>query len=92
MPEILGHFGKGEIETVRPLLTLLPEQESRTVSCHARRHYGWKSWLSNLSGTGPAPVGANAGVAPFGTYDMPGNVKEGAGTNRVLIGSFLHGR
>jgi sulfatase-modifying factor enzyme 1 len=32
--------------------------------------------LSNFRGRGPAKVGANRGVAPYGTYDMAGNVKE----------------
>jgi serine/threonine protein kinase/pimeloyl-ACP methyl ester carboxylesterase len=32
--------------------------------------------LSNYTGEGPAPVGSYAGVGPFGTYDMAGNVKE----------------
>jgi eukaryotic-like serine/threonine-protein kinase len=32
--------------------------------------------LSNFDGKGPAPVGRNQGLGPFGTYDMAGNVKE----------------
>jgi len=32
--------------------------------------------LSNFGGRGPAKVGANRGMAPYGTYDMAGNVKE----------------
>ena len=32
--------------------------------------------FSNFSGRGAAAVGANAGVSPFGVYDMAGNVKE----------------
>src|SRR5678816_3384929 len=32
--------------------------------------------LSNFGGTGPMPAGANMGLAPTGTYDMAGNVKE----------------
>jgi len=32
--------------------------------------------VSNFGGTGPAPVGSYAGLGPFGTYDMAGNVKE----------------
>jgi formylglycine-generating enzyme required for sulfatase activity len=31
---------------------------------------------SNFSGKGPAPVGANQGIGPYGTFDMAGNVKE----------------
>jgi eukaryotic-like serine/threonine-protein kinase len=31
---------------------------------------------SNFSGRGPAPVGSQDGLGPFGTYDMAGNVKE----------------
>jgi hypothetical protein len=32
--------------------------------------------LSNFHGRGPAKVGANRGMAPYGTFDMAGNVKE----------------
>jgi hypothetical protein len=32
--------------------------------------------LSNFNGKGPAPRGQYKGVAPFGSYDMAGNVKE----------------
>ena len=32
--------------------------------------------LSNFRGRGPAKVGANRGMAPYGTYDMAGNLKE----------------
>ena len=32
--------------------------------------------LSNFSRKGPAKVGAYAGIGPFGTFDMAGNVKE----------------
>jgi eukaryotic-like serine/threonine-protein kinase len=32
--------------------------------------------VSNFSGVGPARVGAYAGLGPYGTYDMAGNVKE----------------
>jgi tRNA A-37 threonylcarbamoyl transferase component Bud32/dienelactone hydrolase len=32
--------------------------------------------LSNFDGKGPAPVGRNQGLGPYGTYDMAGNVKE----------------
>jgi serine/threonine protein kinase/formylglycine-generating enzyme required for sulfatase activity/dienelactone hydrolase len=32
--------------------------------------------LSNFRGGGPAKVGANRGMGPYGTYDMAGNVKE----------------
>ena len=31
---------------------------------------------SNFSGKGPAAVGSYAGLGPYGTYDMAGNVKE----------------
>lgn len=45
---------------------------------------------SNFSGKGPAPVGSYAGVGPFGTYDMAGNVKEwcfnATGDRRYLLG------
>ena len=32
--------------------------------------------LSNFGNDGPRPVGSHAGVGPFGTYDMAGNVRE----------------
>ena len=32
--------------------------------------------LSNLSGSGPAPVGSFQGMGPIGTFDMAGNVME----------------
>jgi dienelactone hydrolase len=32
--------------------------------------------VSNFSGKGPAAVGSYAGLGPFGTFDMAGNVKE----------------
>jgi eukaryotic-like serine/threonine-protein kinase len=46
--------------------------------------------VSNFSGKGPAPVGSYAGLGPFGTYDMAGNVKEWSSTatdnRRFLLG------
>jgi hypothetical protein len=45
---------------------------------------------SNFDGKGPAPVGSRAGLGPFGTYDMAGNVKEWCSTathqRRFLLG------
>ncbi|MEO5896446.1 MAG: protein kinase [Vicinamibacterales bacterium] len=46
--------------------------------------------VSNFSGTGPAPVGAFAGLGPFGTFDMAGNVKEWCSTE-TNNGRFLLG-
>jgi dienelactone hydrolase len=47
--------------------------------------------LSNLQGSGPAAVGSFAGMGPFGTYDMAGNVREWAwnswGSSRYILGA-----
>jgi len=46
---------------------------------------------SNFSGKGPAPVGSYAGLGPYGTYDMAGNVKEWCfnsdGRRRYILGA-----
>jgi eukaryotic-like serine/threonine-protein kinase len=46
--------------------------------------------LSNFGGKGPAEAGAHRGMAPFGTYDMAGNLSEWAanasGGQRYVLG------
>jgi eukaryotic-like serine/threonine-protein kinase len=63
---------------------------------HWRRAYGSRFFpehvipLSNLQSDGPAPVGEHAGMGPFGTFDMAGNVREWAfnavGEDRHILG------
>jgi dienelactone hydrolase len=46
--------------------------------------------LSNFGGQGPAQVGSHLGLAPSGTYDMAGNVKQwtvnASAENRFILG------
>jgi formylglycine-generating enzyme required for sulfatase activity len=47
--------------------------------------------MSNFGGKGPEETGTRRGIAPFGTYDMAGNVNEwsasaGDGRLRYILG------
>jgi dienelactone hydrolase len=46
--------------------------------------------FSNFSGEGPTPVGSHAGLSPWGSYDMAGNVREwvwnASGQRRYTLG------
>ena len=63
---------------------------------HWRRAYGSTFFpehvipRSNLHSDGPAPVGEHAGMGPFGTFDMAGNVREwtynAVGEDRHILG------
>jgi hypothetical protein len=46
------------------------------VRAHATPQASEILQASNFSGQGPAPVGSYAGLSPFGSYDMAGNVRE----------------
>ena len=57
------------------------EGKSLPTEHHWRRAAGFGLYstilaYSNFSNKGPARVGANPGISPFGAYDMAGNVKE----------------
>jgi DNA-binding SARP family transcriptional activator/predicted esterase len=64
---------------------------------HWRRAYGSSFFaehvipLSNLLSDGTTPVGARAGMGPFGTFDMAGNVREWTynerGEERYILGA-----
>jgi eukaryotic-like serine/threonine-protein kinase len=45
---------------------------------------------SNFAGKGPAPVGSYSSVTPYGTYDMPGNVREWC-SNEAPLGRIIRG-
>ena len=62
---------------------------------HWRRAAGFNMFanvllFSNFANKGPARVGANSGITPFGVYDMAGNVKEwtwnASGQRRAILG------
>jgi eukaryotic-like serine/threonine-protein kinase len=54
------------------------------------QHFSDILLFSNFSGHGPAPVGQQKGLGPYGTYDMAGNVREwcasAAGAKRYALG------
>jgi dienelactone hydrolase len=47
--------------------------------------------LSNFGGQGPARLGSNLGMTPYGTYDMAGNVKEWTANRSGEKGYILGG-
>jgi hypothetical protein len=63
-------------------MTLFPAQEEIATDTDSRPGFGLirseMMALSNLTGKGPAEVGSHTAVAPFGTYDAAGNVREWA--------------
>ena len=56
--------------------------------CHASNLWGSGIFVpgSNFSGSGTVPVGGDGAMNEYGTYDMAGNVKDGAGTRRRTNG------
>jgi serine/threonine protein kinase/formylglycine-generating enzyme required for sulfatase activity/cephalosporin-C deacetylase-like acetyl esterase len=58
----------------------------------ASGHEHWASIhpLSNFGRSGPAPVGTYAGLGPFGTSDMAGNVREWCFNEMFFPGSHVH--
>ncbi len=61
-------------------MTIFPDMEEIETATDSRPGYGLfraeLAALSNFSGGGKAGVGSHKGVAPFGTYDAAGNVRE----------------
>lgn len=61
-------------------MTTFPAQEEIETDTDVRPGFGLfrseQAALSNFSNRGPAAVGSHKGVAPFGTYDAAGNVRE----------------
>ena len=61
-------------------MTIFPVEEEIKTATDSRPGYGLfrseLAALSNFSGGGAAAVGSHMGVAPFGTYDAAGNVRE----------------
>ncbi len=61
-------------------MTIFPAREEIALTSDDRLGFGLyrseMAALSNLSGTGVAPIGSHKAVSPFGTFDAAGNVRE----------------
>ena len=84
-------------------MTIFPSLQEIEIASDAQPGYGlYRSELaalSNFSEQGPAAVGSHPGLAPFGTLDAAGNVREWcwnatgpeAGSERYILGGSWRG-